>query len=180
MGIQGTDQSARFKETFEDVYKGGKLDTLPYYVVAGNHDYYGNVTAQVAYAKRNPQWMFSELYYTKHFSVNGFTVDIVFIDTVPLAGNSDLQEDPFAPLPGPAPEDVPIAETQWAWIEEQFKTSTADYLLCVGHYPVYSGCSHGDTPALKSHLKPLLEQHHVQAYISGHEHCAGMDLVFWG
>lgn len=35
--------------------------------------------------------------------------------------------------------------------------STADYLFIAGHFPVYSGCSHGNTDNLVDDLKPLLE-----------------------
>ena len=48
--------------------------------------------------------------------------------------------------------------------------STADYLFVAGHYPVYSGCSHGSTSSLISWLKPLLEKYGAH-YLSGHDHC---------
>lgn len=62
------------------------------------------------------------------------------------------------------------ASTQWDWIEAQMKASTADYLLVVGHYPVYSVCEHGNTQTLISHLRPLLIQYNAH-YLMGHDHC---------
>ena len=50
-------------------------------------------------------------------------------------------------------------------------TSTADYLLVGGHYPVWSVCQHGPTRALVDRLKPLLERYHITGYMSGHDHC---------
>ena len=50
------------------------------------------------------------------------------------------------------------------------KKSKADYLFVAGHYPVYSGCEHGDTFLLKEFLKPKLEKYGAH-YISGHDHC---------
>ena len=38
------------------------------------------------------------------------------------AGNTDLNEDPFAPPPGAA--DPVLAETQWQWVEDQLANST--------------------------------------------------------
>lgn len=34
-------------------------------MVAGNHDYEGNITAQLEYSKKSPRWFFPSLYYTK-------------------------------------------------------------------------------------------------------------------
>lgn len=50
--------------------------------------------------------------------------------------------------------------------------SSANYLIVAGHYPVYSGGSHGSTVCLKRRLKPMLETYHVSAYFSGHDHSA--------
>ncbi len=50
--------------------------------------------------------------------------------------------------------------------------STADYLVVVGHYPVWSVCEHGPTTLLVDRLKPLLEQYKATTYLAGHDHCA--------
>jgi 3',5'-cyclic AMP phosphodiesterase CpdA len=44
------------------------------------------------------------------------------------------------------------------------------WLLVVGHYPVFSPGSHGDTDELQTYLLPLLEQYKVDAYFCGHDH----------
>ena len=46
--------SVRFNQTFECVYNGTGLDDVPFYAIGGNHDYYGWVRAQVAYAHDPP------------------------------------------------------------------------------------------------------------------------------
>ena len=35
----------RFNQTFEDVFIGDELKNMPFYLVAGNHDYEGDVEA---------------------------------------------------------------------------------------------------------------------------------------
>ena len=52
----------------------------------------------------------------------------------------------------------------------KLKASKADYILVVGHYPVYSVCSHGPTQTLVKHLKPLLVEYGAH-YVTGHDHC---------
>ena len=50
------------------------------------------------------------------------------------------------------------------------RSSTAHYLIVVGHYPVWSIAEHGPTKCLVDRLRPLLQTYHVTAYINGHDH----------
>jgi len=173
-GVEKGD-SYRFKRTFEDVYSAASLTKIPWYVIGGNHDHYGNITAQIAYSQEHPdgRWVFPSLYHSHSFTApdNSFTIDLILIDTVDLCGNNAVQDEHaegyFDPLPLMDKSD---AKKQWNWIEDQMKASTADYLLVGGHFPVYSACSHGPTETLIRHLKPLLQQYNAH-YLSGHDHC---------
>lgn len=62
------------------------------------------------------------------------------------------------------------ANDQWSWLEDRLRSSTADYIFVAGHYPVWSTCAYGQTPALVRHLVPLLEQYGAH-YFAGHDHC---------
>jgi len=168
------DHSYRFKRTFEDVYKADSLQT-PWYAIGGNHDHYGNITAQIAHSLESPngRWVFPSLYHSHSFSApdDSFTIDLILIDTVDLCGNNEIQEESKAGYFDPLPlKDKSDAREQWKWIEAKMKASTADYLLVGGHFPVYSACSHGPTETLIRHLKPLLQQYNAH-YLSGHDHC---------
>jgi hypothetical protein len=44
------------------------------------------------------------------------------------------------------------------------------WLLVVGHYPIYSAGSNGDTAELSTTLLPLLLKYKVHAYLCGHDH----------
>ena len=170
-GVQ-SNESKRFQETFEDVYQPQMFNngTLPFYVVAGNHDHRGNVQAQIEY-HGSGRWHFPELYYSLPFSFTSSTgvartVEILMIDTCSLAGVSD-DDCQGCELPGPP--SLEEAEAQWSWIEERLNTSTADFLWVGGHYPIYSAGQDGTTPVLVDRLLPLLKAHNAH-YIGGHDH----------
>lgn len=69
------------------------------------------------------------------------------------------------------------AAEQWAWIENTLAKSTATYLLVAGHFPVWSIAEHGPTDCLVEKLKPLLEDHDVTAYLSGHDHNLQVNIM---
>jgi hypothetical protein len=67
-GVQSIDDE-RFEYTFEDVYADARLQRMPWYMVAGNHDHLGNVSAQLAYTHRSSRWRFPSEWYTKRFEL---------------------------------------------------------------------------------------------------------------
>ena len=56
-GVSSVD-STRFNETFEQVYTRDLFGDMPFYVVAGNHDWRQSVDAQIAYSGVDPRWNF--------------------------------------------------------------------------------------------------------------------------
>ncbi|TKR94340.1 hypothetical protein L596_008634 [Steinernema carpocapsae] len=120
-----------------------------------------------------------DLYYKLSYSFGpqNTTVDVVFIDTIVLCGNTqDIQNGGFLDViftkqvDPEVPDDPEEADKQWAWIAEQLNSSTADYLFVAGHYPIYSISSHGPSKCLIEKLNPLLKRFGVNAYFAGHDH----------
>lgn len=170
-GVTFQDRDKRFARTFNDVYNGPALQKAKFYAVAGNHDHRGQVKAQINYP--NPRWYFPDNWYSFTKDIGGGkTAHFVMIDTVLLSGESfhDHERDIFVSATGP--RNKQLAKSQWDFIQDQIAENESDFLFVVGHYPVYSPCSHGSTRDLYEKLEPLLERHKVTAYIAGHDHCA--------
>mmetsp|Transcript_63391 Transcript_63391/g.105303 ORF Transcript_63391/g.105303 Transcript_63391/m.105303 type:complete len:323 (-) Transcript_63391:183-1151(-) len=170
-GVPAID-SKRFEATFEHVYSTDLFGGLPFRVIAGNHDHLGNVSAQMQYSGRDSRWSFPSLYYNLHYnwttiSGGSRTAQIVMIDTPTLAGI--LHDFSGTPLHGLS--ETPDAAREWAWIEQQLSTSTADFLFVAGHYPIYSAGNDGTTRVLVEKLLPLLSRYGAH-YICGHDHLA--------
>ncbi|CAI2300641.1 unnamed protein product [Caenorhabditis sp. 36 PRJEB53466] len=166
----------RFETRFESVYDSESLQ-VPWLTIAGNHDHFGNVSAEVEYTKHSLKWYFPSLYYKRTVEFNGTRVDFLMIDTISLCGNTkDIQNAGFIEMlrneshdpKGPLNETA--AEQQWAWIEAQLNVSDAEYLIVSGHYPIHSMSSHGPTECLRQRLDPLLKRFNVNAYFAGHDH----------
>ena len=158
---------SRFNVTWQTPYAAPSLQ-VPWYVVAGNHDWEGNVTAEVAATSVYPLWHMPSLYYTFNAPIpfSSQTVQFVMIDTESLTGGDAGQVD-SAP---PSVAQPSVDEVQWAWVTSTLATSTADWIVVVGHFPVYSAGENGPTPALVTRLLPLMEAAGVALYISGHDH----------
>ena len=170
-GISGDAHSKRFEKTFQDVYEGANLQ-IPWYVCAGNHDYKGNITAQISYTDVDPtgRWIFPKEYHAHIYQANNVRVHVILLDTIELNNVSEEHlnknegdEGYFSAIPL---AEKSVAQEQWDWLENELSTSTANYILVGGHFPVFSACSHGNTPTLIRHLKPLLEQYDAH-YLSG-------------
>jgi len=173
-GVTYDDVDKYMERTFNDVYKGPTLQRAKFYAIAGNHDHRGSVEAQIGYKSRKvTRWVFPDYWYSFTKDIGyGMTAEFVMIDTVLLAGESfhDIENNIFVAATGP--KNLQKAQSQWTWLERTMRDSTADFLFVVGHYPVYSPCSHGSTTTLVNNLEPLLRRYKVTAYIAGHDHCA--------
>merc|ERR1719480_3915 len=90
-GIPTNEHDPRSDATFENVFPQDDLQ-VPWYVLAGNHDHRGNVTAQIAYSNISKRWNFPSLWYNfkRTFTAGHttYTVEFVMIDSVILAGMS--------------------------------------------------------------------------------------------
>ncbi|HEY5946141.1 MAG TPA: metallophosphoesterase [Kofleriaceae bacterium] len=60
--------------------------------------------------------------------------------------------------------------TQAAWLDKDLAASTAPWKIVYMHRPPYSSGQHGSDTSLRNALAPIVEKHHVQLVLSGHDH----------
>lgn len=155
-----------FQSSYEAIYRGDKLFE-PWYCVMGNHDYRGDLSAQIEYTQLSRRWNMPALYWSDQFILEDdeTRLDLFFVDTSPLEDeywtrakyrDAVSQQDTTAQL---------------AWLEQALATSSAEWRLVVGHHPVYtSGKRRDDPPYVRGHLESRFDASGVQAYFCGHEH----------
>ncbi|XZF16218.1 metallophosphoesterase [Chitinophagaceae bacterium MMS25-I14] len=157
--------------SYENVYKE-LTKKYPWYVTLGNHDYRGNVEAEMQYRTVNPQWNMPDRYYT-------------FVKTTPDHQKVRfivLDTDPYADAYYSDPLYKDVVKTQdtakqTRWVKHVLETAKEPWKIVLGHHPVY--CvkpKPGETESLKKTMAPLFEQYHVQAYICGHDHVMQYNL----
>jgi len=177
-GVKSVDDP-RFETTFEQCFTGEALtdaSNFTFHVIAGNHDHRGSVQAQIDYTAKSKRWNFPANYYSfSKTAPDGATVDFVMIDTILLAGNSQVDDEngTWTSLPGshlPGPENEEAAQNQMDWIRETLEKSAADYIIVAGHYPVHSVAEHGPTKQMQAEPFPFLRDYRVSAYLCGHDH----------
>lgn len=142
-----------FQTTFEEMYDPVVLN-MPFYVVLGNHDYRGDIQAQLQYSEISDRWTMPGFYY--RFAMEGDTegeilAEFFAINTTPI-------------------EDRENTAIQLEWLEQALSASTARWKIVWGHHTVYSNGSHGDSPAMQAAVEPLLLNYGVDLYLCGHDH----------
>jgi acid phosphatase len=164
-GVTSTEDE-HWRNSFEDVYGAPSLQ-VPWHVILGNHDYYGNCDAQIAYSKTSPRWKMPARYYVQTHRLDAATTaDFFYLDTTPVIKGyreqtrGNMRANVIA-------QDVP---GQVAWFERALAASKAQWKIVIGHHPIYSGGGHGGTPELIEQVLPLLHEYKVQAYFNGHDH----------
>lgn len=156
----------QWQSSFEEVYKDAALQT-PWHVILGNHDYRGNVQAQLDYTKQSSRWRMPDRYY----------MDVVTLPDGARAAFYYLDTSPFIRKYYGSRVRVEGQNTQAQldWLDAKLAASTAEWNIVIGHHPIYTahepelGHDH-DQPDLIARLNPILQKHNVPIYICGHDH----------
>lgn len=147
----------QFQTHFEKPYAEFNF---PFYMVLGNHDYRGNVQAQVEYSKKSKKWVMPQRYY--HFKKGPVT--FLALDT-----------------------NRPGERSQRDFVKRVKSHYDTPWLITFGHHPRQTNSVYKN--ALNPELKTLVDSlcGVSQFYLAGHEHDqqhlkpqCGMDYVVSG
>lgn len=164
MGVESVNDPL-WMTNYELIYSHPELQ-IPWYPILGNHEYRGNTQAVLDYSNVSRRWQMPARYYSKVFEEDGATLRVVFIDTTPLIGkyHKDSLDYPSVPQ-----QD---AKKQLAWLEEELNGAKEDWVVVVGHHPIYAHTtkSESERKDMQKCVDPILRRHNVDMYICGHIH----------
>ena len=160
-GVSGLDDP-HFHASFEDIYTAPALH-VPWHLILGNHDYRGNVQAQIDYSTRSKRWNLpARTFTTRETMPDGTKVEFFYLDTSPFV---EAYRHTKVRIDG---QDT---AAQLIWLDRALGQSDAGWKIVVGHHPVHTVLRQKrDTPELIARLKPLLAKHRVPLYLNGHDH----------
>ncbi len=154
------------KNTTDPIWKTDYVEPFfgvrcPWYPVLGNHDWQGNIQAQIDY-QGDYFWRMESLYYTKVIN----NIEFFFLDTPTLCPYYST----YNVGPKPQGEFKQIdADVQLAWLESVLKKSTSQWRIAVGHYPIISAGVYKKNKEMKI-VEALLLKYKVDMYFCGHDH----------
>ncbi|KAG0497597.1 hypothetical protein HPP92_002288 [Vanilla planifolia] len=164
-GLTGVDDNA-FEESFTNIYTAESLQKQ-WYAVLGNHDYRGDVLAQLSPVLRkiDGRWLC-----LRSYILVTEIVDFFFVDTTPFVTKYWSEADHHYDWREVAPHEQYI-DNLLKDLDAALKESRAPWRFVVGHHTMRSVSEHGDTQELLEKLLPILQENGVDLYINGHDHC---------
>lgn len=159
-------QDPLWTTNYETIYSHPDL-MIDWFPVCGNHEYRGNTDAVLKYGTVSRRWMMPAKYYTKVFTHKNTTVRVVFLDTTPLIDK--YRNDP-AVYPDACKEDM---QAQLSWLDATLKDAKEDWVVVVGHHPIFAETGKSDSERLdmQKRVLPILHKYNnVSIYACGHIH----------
>ncbi len=154
-----------WQSSFENIYALPALKNIPWYITLGNHDYKGNIYAQIEYGHDHPNWILPQTYHSKEFRINKHASALfLFLDTNSLRSEYRARPWRYQHI------EEQDADVQIAWMKKTLSESEATWRIAIGHHPVFSAGRHGDTESFKAVLPQIFERYNVQGYFAGHDH----------
>ncbi|MFY0652889.1 MAG: metallophosphoesterase [Cyclobacteriaceae bacterium] len=152
-----------WKSSFEDIYSGAEL-FCPWNVVLGNHDYRGNVQAQIDYSNISRRWNMPSRYFYEDVIEDEVSIRFIYLDTSPF-------EDKYYEELKYQNVWIQDSTAQLNWIDQVMSVDSMDWKIVVGHHPLYSGGKRlEETQDVKGHLEKVFKKHDIDLYLAGHEH----------
>ncbi len=156
----------RFDIHFEQMFPKDGLD-VPFYAIAGNHDYGphydsqqgpAKVQIQLDYAAQNPssRWKMPAKWYSVELpDPSNPLVRVIMLDSSYFLGALTPQEK---------------LDQQRFLDAELAKKTAAPWTWMVTHYPMFNNGRNHEVPAIIKRWGPTLVEHQIPFYLCGHDH----------
>lgn len=167
-GVQST-QDYQWITSFEAIYTHHLLHE-PWFVALGNHDYQGNIQAQIDYSNVSRRWEMHHTYFERLIEIDDDKyLQLLIIDTNPMISKYRQESEKYFGI------NDQNYQQQLEWIDQKLSNNDPKiaWKIVVGHHPLYSGGkrkTYKDTYEIQALLEPIFEKNKVDAYICGHEH----------
>lgn len=152
---------------YELIYTHPEL-MIQWLPILGNHEYRGNTQAVLDYSAVSRRWNMPARYYTKVFEEDGTTVRFVMIDTTPLMEKYREKREKYPDA------DLQDNAAQMQWLDSLLDVSKEDWVIVVGHHPIYAETSKEESERLDMQrmVDTTLRKHSgkVAMYLCGHIH----------
>lgn len=154
---------------FELIYSHPEL-MIAWYPVLGNHEYRGCTQAVLDYTKVSRRWCMPSRYYTRVLTDKkaGVSLRLVLLDTTPLIDSYRAANQKY---PDACRQDP---DAQVAWLDSVLTVANEDWVVVMGHHPVYAQTTKGERERIdmQNRLLPVFARHprKVAMYVSGHIH----------
>lgn len=165
-GVKSTDDP-EWKLKFENIYTAPSLQKIPWYVVAGNHEYRGSVQAILDYSKYSARWKAPARYYAieQKIANSNDKCLLLFIDTAPLI-------DKYRESNEYSDAGKQNIEKELKWIDSTLTVSTDRWKIVIGHHPVFADTDKEESERsdMQKRIGTILEKRKADLYICGHIH----------
>ncbi len=150
---------------FESIYSHPEL-MVEWIPALGNHEYRGNTQAVIDYSKVSRRWNMPSRYYSKTIEGEGTTIRLVIIDSSPLIEKYRKDSEKYPDAVG---QDM---EAQLKWLESELTSATEDWVVVVGHHPIYAYTTKSESERrdMQERVDTILRNHRVDIYLCGHIH----------
>ena len=159
-------QDPLWMTNYELIYSHPEL-MISWLPALGNHEYRGSTQAVLDYRNVSRRWEIGGRYYTKVYDDNGVSIRLVLIDTTPLINRYHHDST----YPDVDSQDI---DAQLKWIDETLNAAKEDWVIVVGHHPMYAQTKKDEIEQkdMQSRLLPILQRYKdkVAMYICGHIH----------
>lgn len=139
---------------------GYNYSTVPQIPAAGNHEYTDTPLPGGDHGQVSAQWR-------ANFALPGNGAEPVKATTYYV----DYQQVRFVVLDGTAALEHGALKAESEWLERVLSNKTSQWTVVMFHQPLFMCARPNDLEELKNAWKPILEKHHVDLVLSGHDHC---------